>query len=162
MTTGFDRASGYLTEKGYADRIQVFTESTATVALAAQQVGCEEALIAKSLSFYDQDGGSIVIVAAGDAKVDNKGFKEQFGFKAKMLRGEDVEALTGYQPGGVCPFALPETASVYLDASLNRFEMVYPACGDAASAVGLTIPELAEVSGALATVDVCKGWREEA
>lgn len=162
MNAGFDRASRYLKEKGYQDRIQVFTESTATVALAAQQVGCQEALIAKSLGFYDKAGGAIIIVAAGDAKVDNKRFKDQFGFKAKMLRGEDVEALTSYAPGGVCPFALPDAATVYLDASLDRFETVYPACGDAASAVGLTLAELADLSGSKGKVDVCKDWREEA
>lgn len=162
MMTGFERAKNYLDEQGYGDRVAVFTESTATVALAAEQVGCQEARIAKSLSFYDEGDRAVIIVTAGDGKIDNRRFKDQFGFKAKMLRGEDVQRLTGYEPGGVCPFDLPDGARVFLDASLDRFETVYPACGDAASAVQLTIPELAALSKAQGTIDVCKAWREEA
>lgn len=166
MDNGLARAQTYLQERGYGDRIHLFKESTATVALAAEQVGVEEARIAKTLSFYDggHDGHALVIVAAGDAKMDNRRFKDTFGFKGKMLRGEDVEAYTGYAPGGVCPFALSDQVAIYLDASLDRFDIVYPACGNAASAVRLTIAELEALTGTLSgqRVDVCKGWREEA
>ena len=145
MDTGFEKASAYLKQKGYEERILVFKESTATVALAAAQVGCEEAHIAKTISFYDQkQANAILIVAAGDTKVDNKKFKAYFGFKPKMLKAEDVEAFTGYLPGGVCPFGNKQ-AAVFLDRSLDRFETVYPACGNAQSAVRLKIDELEDI-----------------
>ncbi len=159
--SGFERAKAFLAEEGFEDRIQVFNESTATVALAAQAVGCEEARIAKSLSFYNTGyKGAIMVIAAGDVKIDNRRFKDTFGFKAKMLKGEDVEELTGYDIGGVCPFGVPEDTDVYLDESLYRFEVVYPACGNAFSAVRLTLPEFESLIGEDRRVDVCKGWRE--
>lgn len=164
-SSGLERAQSFLRTHGYGDRIQLFKESTATVALAAEQVGCEEARIAKTLSFYDgaRDGHALVVVAAGDVKVDNRRFKDTFGFKAKMLRAEDLEALTGYSAGGVCPFGLPETVAIYLDSSLDRFDIVYPACGNAASAVRLALSELEALTATEPgrRVDVCKGWRED-
>lgn len=158
---GFEHAKAFLAEKGFEARIQSFNESTATVALAAQAVGCEEARIAKSLSFYNRDNeGAIMVIAAGDVRIDNRRFKETFGLKAKMLKGEDVEKFTGYDIGGVCPFGVPEDTDVYLDESLYRFDVVYPACGNAFSAVRLTLPEFESLVGGGRRVDVCKGWRE--
>jgi prolyl-tRNA editing enzyme YbaK/EbsC (Cys-tRNA(Pro) deacylase) len=109
-------------------------------------VGCEPCRIAKTLSFL-VDGSPILIVAAGDAKVDNHKYKEQFGKKAKMLTPEEAETLVGHAVGGVCPFAVQENVTIYLDASLKRFETVFPACGSSNSAIELTIPELEQYSG---------------
>lgn len=152
-----ERARAHLAQHGFADRVQVFEVSSATVALAAEAAGVIPALIAKTLSFREGDG-CLLVVAAGDAKIDNTRFKNQFGMKAKMLSAEDALAMTGYAVGGVCPFAVD--VPVYLDASLQRFDTVYPACGSANSAVALTPDELYAVSGAQAWVDVCKGWQE--
>lgn len=136
-----------------------FDASSATVDEAARAVGVEPARIAKTLSFRDGEG-CLLVVAAGDAKVDNAKYKGQFQTKAKMLSPEDALAMTGYAVGGVCPFVLPETVAVYLDASLQRFDAVYPACGSSHSAVRVTLEELESLSGAKAWVDVCKGWSE--
>jgi prolyl-tRNA editing enzyme YbaK/EbsC (Cys-tRNA(Pro) deacylase) len=136
--------------------------SSATVELAAQAFGVPPEQIAKTLSFRMKDGGCLLLVAAGDAKIDNKAFKAQFQTKAKMLTPPEVEAETGHTVGGVCPFALPETGVwVYLDVSLQRFETVFPAAGSAHSAIPLTCAQLYDDSGALGWVDVCKGWQKE-
>lgn len=151
----FEKAKEHLRKFGLEDRILVFDTSSATVELAAEAVGCEPARIAKTLSFQVEDG-CILVVAAGDARVDNKKYKAQFHTKAKMLSFDEVEALTGHAVGGVCPFGAREGVKVYLDASLRRFEKVYPACGSSNSAVELTLPELERASGCGAWIDVCK------
>ena len=151
----------YLRARGYEDRIQEFSVSSATVELAAQAVGCEPARIAKTLSFA-VDGGCVLIVCAGDAKIDNAKFKAQFHTKAKMLTHEEAHELIGHDVGGVCPFALPEDVKVYLDVSMKRFETVFPAAGSSNSAVEMTCDELERyASNFAAWVDVCKGWRPE-
>ena len=127
--------------------------------LAAQALGCEPCRIAKSLSFL-VDGHAVLVVAAGDTKVDNPRYKTQFGTKAKMLAPEEAETLVGHRVGGVCPFAVNEGVSVYLDQSLKRFDAVFPACGSGNSAIELSIPELERYSGFSAWVDVCKGRQE--
>ena len=132
-------------------------ESTATVELAARTLGTEEARIAKSLTFYNGDE-AMVIVVAGDAKVDNKKFKAQFGFKAKMLAHDDTVKFTGHAVGGVCPFALPENVEVYLDDSMKRFETMFPACGSSNSAIELKLDELEKISKSKMWIDVCKNW----
>ena len=137
------------------DRVMEFDVSSATVELAAQALNCEPQRIAKTLSFL-VDGHAVLIVAAGDARIDNHKYKEQFGKKAKMLSTDEVVELVGHAVGGVCPFAVKEGAEVYLDASLKRFETVFPACGSSNSAIELTIPELEKYSGFLEWVDVCK------
>ena len=144
---------------GIADRIQELDHSSATVALAAEALGTEPCRIAKTLSFL-VDGKPILIVAAGDTRIDNSRYKARFGAKAKMLTPEQAVELVGHAVGGVCPFALKPGVSVYLDESLRRFETVFPACGSANSAIELTIPELERYSGSLDWVDVCKDWRE--
>lgn len=154
-----ERAKQHLEKFDLAGRILEFEVSSATVELAAEAVGCEPARIAKSLSFMLPDG-PVLILAAGDAKVDNPRYKAQFGTKAKMLAFDEVEPLIGYGVGGVCPFGVEPGVAVYLDESLKRFDIVYPAAGTAASAVKLTLPELEAASGAAGWVDVCKGWRE--
>ena len=138
-----------------------FPVSSATVELAAEAAHCEPARIAKTLSFRTNDG-VILIVAAGDTKIDNPQYKARFGCKARMLAFEEVEPEIGHAVGGVCPFAVPENVNVYLDVSLRRFETVYPACGSPNSAIALTLPELEEYSGFSAWVDVCRGWDERA
>ena len=148
----------FFAQRGMADRILESEQSSATVALAAQAFGTEERRIAKSLSFLLGEK-AILVVAAGDAKVSNQKFRAQFGAKAKMLTPDEVEALIGHAVGGVCPFAVNEGVSVYLDESLKRFGTVFPACGSASSAIELTIPELERYSGSLRWVDVCKNWQ---
>ena len=152
-------ARAHLAKFGLEGRIREFSVSSATVELAAVAVGCEPARIAKTLSFRTNDG-VILIVAAGDAKVDNPRYKARFGCKAKMLAFEEVEPEIGHAVGGVCPFGVNAGVTVYLDESLHRFETVFPACGSSNSAIELTIPELEKFSGYKAWVDVCKGWRE--
>lgn len=149
----------FFSQRGIADRIQEFDVSSATVDLAAQALGCEPCRIAKTLSFL-VDGRAILVVAAGDARIDNPKFKAQFGAKAKMLSPAQTEALVGHAVGGVCPFAVKEGVPVYLDESLKRFETVFPACGSSNSAIELTIPELEEYSGFVEWVDICKNWRD--
>lgn len=154
-----DRVRAYLRAFGAEERILEFPVSSATVALAAQALGCEEARIAKTLSFA-QGEGCILVVAAGDAKVDNAKFKARFAMKAKMLSPDDAERLVGHAVGGVCPFGVNAGVPVYLDESLRRFETVFPACGSANSAIELTLDELERFSNAESWVDVCKGWQE--
>ena len=144
----------YLTQRGAGDQIRRFTVSSATVALAAQALGCEEARIAKTMSFL-VEGHAVLIVCAGDAKVNSAKFKAAFHTKAKMLTAEQLDELVGHAPGGVCPFAVKDGCEVFLDESLKRFDVVYPAAGDAASAVELTVPELERLSGSRGWVDVC-------
>ena len=154
----FDRAKEHLDRLGLGDRVKEFSVSSATVELAAQAVGCEPAHIAKTLSFM-VDGAPILIVAAGDAKVDNPKYKACFHTKAKMLTPDQVVEWTTHPVGGVCPFGVPENVTVYLDESLRRFETVYPACGSGNSAICLTCDELYTYGGATGWVDVCKGWQ---
>lgn len=148
----------YLRERGLEDRIIEFSQSSATVELAAAANHCEPARIAKTLSFAVGDE-CILIVAAGDAKIDNAKYKARFGTKAKMLAHDEVPVRVGHAVGGVCPFAIKEGVHVYLDQSLHRFETVFPAAGNAASAVRLTPDELEWASEAEGWVDVCKGWQ---
>ncbi|MEE0435667.1 MAG: YbaK/EbsC family protein [Peptococcaceae bacterium] len=156
------RCKKYLDNFGFGERVREFEAgATATVPLAAATLGCEEAQIAKSMSFKTPEGGALIIVTAGDGKINSGMFKRQFGFKASMLKGDDVQALTGHPIGGVCPFALPEDVPVYLDVSMQRFDIIHPACGSPASMVTLTPEELAACSRTAGWVDVCKGWREE-
>lgn len=150
----------YLKQFQAEDRIMEFDVSSATVELAAQAVGCIPARIAKTLSFYTEDG-CLLIVAAGDAKIDNSKFKHTFGRKAKMLAAEDVTAMTNHAIGGVCPFGVPESVPVYLDKSMQRFETVFPACGSSNSAIELDCDTLFQYARAKEWVDVCKGWQDE-
>jgi prolyl-tRNA editing enzyme YbaK/EbsC (Cys-tRNA(Pro) deacylase) len=140
---------------GVADRILEFDVSSATVELAAQALHCEGARIAKTLSFM-ADGKPILIVLAGDARVDNAKYKHLFGCKAKMMTAEELEHYTGLHFGGVCPFGIPEEVTIYLDESLKRFQTVYPACGTANSAIEVTPEELEKFSGAAGWIDVGK------
>ena len=149
-----DKAKNHLEKFGLEDRIKEFTVSSATVALAAEALGTEEARIAKSLSFMCNDE-PILIIAAGDAKVNNAKYRATFGTKARMLPFESVEELIGHGVGGVCPFGVNDGVKVYLDESLRRFEIVYPAAGTASSAVELTIDELERASVSVGWVDVC-------
>lgn len=150
----------YLKQFHQDSRVQEFEVSSATVELAAQALGVEPARIAKTISLKDENG-CILIVAAGDGKIDNSAFKHQFCMKARMLVPDETEQLTGYRVGGICPFDNPDGAKVYLDESLRRFQTVFPACGTSNSAIELTCEELLECSCALGWVDVCKGWREQ-
>lgn len=136
-----------------------FEVSSATVELAAAALSTEPARIAKTLSFKDEDG-CILIVTAGDGKINNSKFKKVFGFKAKMLSFEDVSTYTGHEIGGVCPFANPSNVKVYTDISLKRFQTIYPACGSSNSAIKLTCDELFEYSKSIDWIDVCTGWEE--
>lgn len=147
VRTAFERA-------GFHGEILLFDASSATVPLAAQAVGCEEARIAKTLSFLVRDV-PVLVVAAGDARVDNRLFKDHFGAKAKMLTPEQARTLVGHAVGGVCPFAVRPGTQVYLDESLRRFDAVYPACGSANSAVRMTLDELERVSQCAGWVSVC-------
>ena len=151
----------YFHQFGLEDRIQEFTVSSATVELAAQAVGVEPARIAKTLSFLLKDGSCILVVTAGDAKVDNVKYKNQFGCKAKMLPHDAVPEYVGHAVGGVCPFAVKEGVVVYLDVSMKRVGSVFPAAGSANSAIEMTMPDLERYSDYTAWVDVCKGWQPE-
>ena len=150
-----EKARAHLAKHGLEERIQEFTVSSATVALAAEALGCEPARIAKSLSF-EKGEGAILVIAAGDARIDNAKFKQRFGMKAKMLGADKVEPLIGHGVGGVCPFGVNEGVDVYLDESMKRFETVYPAAGTPSSAVHLSLSELERASEALGWVDVTK------
>ncbi len=150
-----ERAKAHLERFGLADRIQLFDVSSATVELAAQAVGCQPARIAKTLSFLLPEG-PVLILAAGDARIDNSKYKAQFHTKAKMIPHDQVEELIGHGVGGVCPFGVKEGVPVWLDESLRRFDLVYPAAGTSNSAVKLTLAELEQASQALGWVDVCK------
>ncbi|MDF2539391.1 MAG: YbaK/prolyl-tRNA synthetase associated region [Herbinix sp.] len=155
-----DKVRNYLKKWGRDKDILEFATSSATVQLAADALGVEPGRIAKTLSFNEGDS-AILIVAAGDAKVDNSKFKAEFGFKAKMLTPDEVLAFTGHAIGGVCPFGLDRELPVYLDESLKRFETVFPACGSSNSAIQLNCDELEEYSGFDKWISVCKGWQEE-
>lgn len=141
--------------------IMVFESSSATVQEAADTIGVNPEQIAKTLSFRSKDEKAILVVAAGDAKIDNKKFRKQFDFKARMLAPVEVVEQTGHPIGGVCPFGLANPLDVYLDISLKRFEKVYPACGSTNSAIELTCEELETYSSAKAWIDVCKGWEAD-
>ncbi len=154
-----DRVRKYFAGYGMEDRIREFDVSSATVELAALALDCEPCRIAKTLSFM-VDGRGVLVVTAGDAKIDNPKYKAQFKVKAKMLTSDEAEAVVGHAVGGVCPFAVNEGVEVYLDVSLKRFETVFPACGSSNSAIELTIPELEKYSGFRAWIDVCKGYTE--
>ena len=156
----FEKAKEHIAKKGYEDRVMVFDVSSATVELAAIAVGTEPEKIAKSLTFM-VDGKPVMVLCAGDAKVNNSKYKEFFHTKAKMLSPDEVSTLIGHDIGGVCPFGINEGVDVYLDDSLKRFEVVYPACGSSNSAVKLTIKELEEVSDYKQWIDVCKVPTEE-
>lgn len=155
-----EKVRAYFRPLGIEGRIREFEVSSATVELAAAAVGVEGARIAKSLSFKIEDK-PVVIVVAGDAKIDNGKYKAQFHTKAKMLTREEAHSLIGHDVGGVCSFALPEDVKVYLDVSLKRFETVFPAAGSDNSAIEMTCGELERYSSNFtAWVDVCKGWRD--
>ncbi len=150
-----DRVKEYFRKFGMEEKIQELPSSSATVALAAEALGCAPERIAKTLSFLVEDR-PILIVMAGDVKTDNAKYKKRFGTKAKMLSPEEVKELIGHAVGGVCPFAVNEGVRIYLDESLRRFETVFPACGSGNSAIELTIPELEKYSGYEAWIDVSK------
>lgn len=156
-----EKVQAYFRNAGFGDRVKTFEHSSATVELAAEAVGCEAKQIAKTMSFLIEDK-AILIVTAGDARVDNKKYKNFFHIKAKMIPRETVEELIGHAPGGVCPFVINPCVKVYLDESLKRFDIVYPAAGSGNSAVELSIPELERFSGYECWVDVCSGWQTEA
>jgi Uncharacterized conserved protein len=155
-----EKVKEYLKQWNAQDRVLEFQESSATVELAAQALHCEPQRIAKTLSFTLPQG-CVLIVAAGDAKVDNAKFKAKFGCKAKMLSPGEVEEKIGYAVGGVCPFGVSAGVEIWLDESLRRFETVFPACGSCNSAIGLTPAELERFSGARGWADLCKGWQTE-
>lgn len=145
----------YFAEFGMDDRIQEFETSSATVALAAEALHCEEERIAKTLAFQ-KDDEVILIVVAGDRKIDNRKFKNSFQKRARMVAFDEVQKAVGHAAGGVCPFAVNEGVKIYLDTSLQKFVTVFPACGSSNSAIELTIDELARYANSLAWVDVCK------
>ena len=153
-----EKVKDYFARYGLQGRVQEFPVYSATVELAAQALQCEPCRIAKTLSFLVGET-PVLIVAAGDAKIDNPKYKAQFGTKAKMLTPEQAQTLVGHAVGGVCPFAVNPGVAVYLDVSLRRFETVFPACGSANSAIELTIPELEQYAGCKQWVDVCKAWQ---
>lgn len=153
-----EKVKEYFKKYGMEDRVMEFAVSSATVELAAEALHCEPCRIAKTLSFMVGDS-SVLIVAAGDVKIDNPKYKAQFGTKAKMLTPEEAEMLIGHAVGGVCPFAINPGVAVYLDESLKRFQTVFPACGSSNSAIELTIEELEKYAAPVAWVDVCKGWQ---
>ena len=150
-----EKAKAYMRQFGAEDRLIEFPVSSAPGELAAEAAHCEPARIAKTLSFRTNDG-VILIVAAGDTKIDNAKFKHTFGVKATMLSHDEVEPAIGHAVGGVCPFAVNDGVAVYLDESLRRFETVYPACGSSNSAIGLSIAELEELARPVGWVDVCR------
>lgn len=152
-----DKVRAYLGPFGFAGRVREFDASTATVQDAADALGCEPARIAKTLAFTDGDG-AILIVAAGDTRVNNRRFRDFFHIKARMVPAQDAKRVTGYPPGGVCPFATPEGVRVFLDISLQRFDTVFPACGSPSSAAEFTPQELLECLPGAQWVDVCRAY----
>ena len=154
-----EKVKAFFRQHGMEDRVLEFETSSATVELAAQALHCEPCRIAKTLSFMGKEG-PLLVVAAGDAKIDNPKFKAQFGTKPKMLTPEENVELIGHAVGGVCPFAVNDGVKIYLDESLKRFETVFPACGSANSAIELTMEELEKYSQAVAWIDVCKAWQQ--
>ncbi|MCH4157528.1 MAG: YbaK/EbsC family protein [Acidaminococcaceae bacterium] len=154
-------ASKYLSQFGLDKKIITFATSSATVELAAQAAGCEPARIAKTLSFMTKTG-PILIVTAGDTKIDNAKYKAQFGCKAKMLSADEVEPLIGHAIGGVCPFGVKDGVKIYLDVSMKRFTTVFPACGEHNNAIELTPAEMETYTPNQGWIDVCKGWQAQA
>lgn len=154
-----DKVRNYFKKWGKEADILEFETSSATVELAANALGVEPSRIAKTLSFKDGEG-AMLIVTAGDAKIENSSFKAEFGFKAKMLSPEEVLSYTGHAVGGVCPFGLKQELPVFLDESMKRFETVFPACGSSNSAIELTCDELEKYSMSQKWISVCKGWKE--
>lgn len=149
----------YFSQYGIAERIQEFPVSSATVELAAQALNCAPERIAKTLSFkLKKADKSLLIVTAGDAKIDNAKFKAAFGERALMIKADEVESIIGHPVGGVCPFGINQGIAVYLDESLKRFESVFPACGDSNNAIELTIPELEKYTQFKQWINVCKNW----
>ena len=157
----FDKVKQFFESQGAGEKVLWLEHSSATVELAAQAVGVEGARIAKTLSFK-LENGCILILAAGDARIDNKKYKTFFGSKAKMLSFEEAECRIGHAVGGVCPFGVPESVPVYLDKSMQRFETIFPACGSSNSAIELDCDTLFQYARAKEWVDVCKGWQVEA
>ena len=151
----------YLEDRGFADRLTEHLELIDTVEHAAQQIGCTEAEIAKTLSFIVDDK-PVIVVMAGDGRVNSSKFKAQFHTKPHMIPREQVEDITGFPPGGVCPFGIPDGVPIWLDVSMKRFEYVHPAGGNEYTSVKVTPDELETVSGGVGWCDVCKGWEEEA
>jgi len=154
-----DKVKNYFSKYNMESRILEFEVSSATVSLAAQALNCQEARIAKTLSFLLHDK-AILIVTAGDAKIDNSKYKAHFETKAKMLSPDQVKDLIGHEIGGVCPFAIHQDVVVYLDESLKRFKTVFPACGSSNSAIELSISELEKYSNFSRWIDVCKDWQK--
>ncbi|HEY5585855.1 MAG TPA: YbaK/EbsC family protein [Ruminiclostridium sp.] len=154
-----DKVREYLKQWSMDEKIQEFDVSSATVELAAQALHCEPKRIAKTLAF-EVDDSCVLIVAAGDTKIDNTKFKGLFKTKAKMLAPDEVIEFVGHAIGGVCPFGINDNVRVYLDISLRRFNTVFPACGSSNSAIELTPVELEKYSNSLEWIDVCKGWQE--
>ena len=153
-----ESVKSYFKKWNMEDRIKELPISSATVEEAAIAINCEEKEIAKTMSFKINDK-AILIVIAGDAKIDNSKYKAQYHTKAVMLKGDEVEQMTGHPVGGVCPFGISDDIAVYLDESLKRFEKVYPACGSRNSAIGLSLEELEKYSCYKEWIDVCKGWK---
>lgn len=150
-----EKAKKYLADRGFLEHIIELEHSTATVSLAAEALGVESGMIAKTLSFF-QGETPVLILAEGTARIDNRKYKDTFHMKARMIPFDEVEEATGHAPGGVCPFGANENVKVYLDQSLRRFEVVYPAAGNDHSAVKLTIPELEQAADTADWVDVCR------
>lgn len=152
-----DKVKEYFKPFGIDSEIKEFEVSSATVELAAQALNCAPERIAKTLSFKI-DEKAVLIVTAGDAKIDNSKYKSQFNTKAKMLAPQEVEDMIGHSIGGVCPFGINDNVDVYLDVSLKRFNTVFPACGSSNSAIELTISQLEQYSNSISWVDLCKNW----
>ncbi len=155
-----EKVRAYLNEMNCPHKVLEFDTSSATVELAAQAVGVIPARISKTLCLMSKEG-PVVIAVAGDAKIDNRKFKDSFGLKAKMLSPEETLDATGHAIGGVCPFALPEGTKAYADISMKRFETVFPAAGSSNSAIELTCDEIFHFGKCIEWVDICKGWEEE-
>ena len=151
-----DSVKQYLSQFGLDSRVLEFDVSSATVELAAAALGTDGSRIAKSITLYDKENKCLMLITAGDVKIDNAKFKARFGFKARMMSHEDALAATGHAVGGICPFALPDGVTVYLDVSMKRFDTIYPAAGSSSSAVRLSCDELAIASRALEWIDVCR------
>jgi prolyl-tRNA editing enzyme YbaK/EbsC (Cys-tRNA(Pro) deacylase) len=162
MSMSLESVKEHLNQWGREKDVMEFTTSSATVELAAKAIGVIPARIAKTLSFRGKEDKAILVVTAGDAKIDNKKFRQTFGFKARFLSPEEVLEQTGHAIGGVCPFGLKNPLDVYLDISMKRFETVFPACGSSNSAIELTCEEIFQYSSAKEWVDVCKGWEDNA
>lgn len=156
-TMSIEKVKEFFAAYGMQDRVLEFDVSSATVELAAKALDCAPCRIAKTLSFM-VNGSPVLIVTAGDAKIDNRKYKAQFSAKAKMLTPDEAVDLVGHAVGGVCPFAVKDGVRVYLDVSLRRFGTVYPACGSSRSAIELTPEELEKYASSAGWIDVCKDW----